>query len=573
MDCFWEGAATPWSPRLGLSASRHTPWSPGVDPLPKRGSSSLESWGECPLFSPHSSSPLPGGPGKRTGPWPKHPRQTPRSPRRECSVSSSRSRESWVGTALQPGSSSLESWRGLVCTSTPHWSPGVDSSAAAAAAAGSLESWLFGACSAQSSSSLESWWWTAFAPAAAPPGSPGVESPLQQQQSSSSSLGVRAWTALQQQQGPPGVFPAWTIPAASSSSLESWPWTCFWPQSSTPWSPGVDCSAPQPRQLPGVPGVDCSAAESSSWSPAWTALQQQQLPGVPGGDCSAGQQQLPGVLALGLLCSSSSSPGVLAWTALQQLPGVLGWAAQPQSSQQLPGVLAWTALAAPAAPWSPGVDCSAAAAAPWSPGVDCLLQQQQLPGVLGWTALQPSSSPPGVLAWTALAAAPLESWHGRSSSEVLPQNPRAGASERRQRRSSSGAWRMRAYLPQPSRRLAGKPPPRKPKRRKVLRADVSCGARRARASLLDQSAQPGAQAENGAEPLHVPSAPAAEEGGQNLQRAGGRFSSLLHLLLDPSVPGALLPTVREFHCWRIHSVMVCATEEPRTQTSRQHDGS
>ncbi|MEQ2314067.1 hypothetical protein AMECASPLE_008295 [Ameca splendens] len=58
--------------------------------------------------------------------------------------------------------------------------------------------------------------------------------------------------------------------------------------------------------------------------------------------------------------------------------------------------------------------------------------------------------------------------------------------------------KMRAYLLQPSRQLAGKPPPRQ-LNREVLRADVSCSGRRARASLPDQSAQPGEQAENGDE--------------------------------------------------------------------------
>ncbi|MED6289796.1 hypothetical protein CHARACLAT_006635 [Characodon lateralis] len=70
---------------------------------------------------------------------------------------------------------------------------------------------------------------------------------------------------------------------------------------------------------------------------------------------------------------------------------------------------------------------------------------------------------------------------------------------------------MRAYLPRPSRRLAGKPPSRQPNHREVLRLDVSCGGRRVRASLPDQNAQTGEQAENGAEPSHAPSSPAAVE--------------------------------------------------------------
>ncbi|KAK5600293.1 hypothetical protein CRENBAI_001379, partial [Crenichthys baileyi] len=71
--------------------------------------------------------------------------------------------------------------------------------------------------------------------------------------------------------------------------------------------------------------------------------------------------------------------------------------------------------------------------------------------------------------------------------------------------------KTRAFLPQPSRRLAGKPPPRQLIHREVLRTDVSCSGKRARGSLPDQSAQPGEQAENGAEPPHAPSAPAAVE--------------------------------------------------------------
>ncbi|KAK5602783.1 hypothetical protein CRENBAI_026688 [Crenichthys baileyi] len=46
--------------------------------------------------------------------------------------------------------------------------------------------------------------------------------------------------------------------------------------------------------------------------------------------------------------------------------------------------------------------------------------------------------------------------------------------------------KMRAYLPQPSRRLAGKPPPRQPNHRKVLHAGVSCGGRRTLASLPNE---------------------------------------------------------------------------------------
>ncbi|KAK5613341.1 hypothetical protein CRENBAI_023515 [Crenichthys baileyi] len=107
------------------------------------------------------------------------------------------------------------------------------------------------------------------------------------------------------------------------------------------------------------------------------------------------------------------------------------------------------------------------------------------------------------------------------------------------------AWEMRAYLPQPLRKLAGKPPPLKPKRRKVLRADISFSGRRARASLPDQSAQPGAQAENGAEPLHIPSAPAAEERAEPPGRSADVSSP------PPSAAGTIGPWRSPTYCPRV----------------------
>ncbi|MEQ2253986.1 hypothetical protein ILYODFUR_038246 [Ilyodon furcidens] len=95
---------------------------------------------------------------------------------------------------------------------------------------------------------------------------------------------------------------------------------------------------------------------------------------------------------------------------------------------------------------------------------------------------------------------------------------------------------------------AGKPPPRQPNHRKVLRADVSCVGRRARASLPDQSAQPEEQAENGAEPPHAPSPPAAVE---RVEPPGRQIPHRFLLL-----PFNLL-FLRGVHGWRKHSVMVC----------------
>ncbi|MEQ2230828.1 hypothetical protein ILYODFUR_033277 [Ilyodon furcidens] len=54
--------------------------------------------------------------------------------------------------------------------------------------------------------------------------------------------------------------------------------------------------------------------------------------------------------------------------------------------------------------------------------------------------------------------------------------------------------------------------------------------------------------------------------GQNFQISMGSDHRLLHLLLNPVIPGALLPTVREVHVRRKHSVRVCV-EDPGMQTS------
>ncbi|MEQ2290462.1 hypothetical protein AMECASPLE_003549 [Ameca splendens] len=80
---------------------------------------------------------------------------------------------------------------------------------------------------------------------------------------------------------------------------------------------------------------------------------------------------------------------------------------------------------------------------------------------------------------------------------------------------------MWAYLLQPSRQLAGKPPPSQPKHRKVLRADVSCGGRKMTFMLpiREQGGNVGADAEGKNSPPelsgtglpHAPSAPAAVE--------------------------------------------------------------
>ncbi|KAK5602951.1 hypothetical protein CRENBAI_017262 [Crenichthys baileyi] len=155
------------------------------------------------------------------------------------------------------------------------------------------------------------------------------------------------------------------------------------------------------------------------------------------------------------------------WTEVQQLSGDMTWTELQQCSgdpvwadlQQVPGVLAWAV-------------------------------QKQLPGVLAWAA---QKQLPGVLAWKV-----------DGTRQVLPQNTELERAKTAwvelQQAWETVLWqaKMRAYLLQPSRQLAGKPPPRQPNR-KVLRADVSCGGMRVRASVPDQNAQPGEQPENGDE--------------------------------------------------------------------------
>ncbi|MED6264061.1 hypothetical protein CHARACLAT_010720 [Characodon lateralis] len=103
--------------------------------------------------------------------------------------------------------------------------------------------------------------------------------------------------------------------------------------------------------------------------------------------------------------------------------------------------------------------------------------------------------------------------------QVLPQNTGLERAKTAwvelQRAWETVPWetKMRAYLSQPSRWLAEKSPPRQPNHRKALCADVSYGS------------------SSGAD-------------GQNLQVSRQIFHRLLHLLLNPSIPGVLLPTVR-----------------------------
>ncbi|KAK5600851.1 hypothetical protein CRENBAI_008658 [Crenichthys baileyi] len=118
-----------------------------------------------------------------------------------------------------------------------------------------------------------------------------------------------------------------------------------------------------------------------------------------------------------------------------------------------------------------------------------------------WRGLLCSSSS-SLESWRGLlcsSSSSLESWRG-SSSGVASEHRAKTAWAEQQRAWETALWqaKMRVYLLQPSRQLAGKPPPRQPNR-KVHRADVSCGGRRVRASVPDKSAKPGEQAENGDE--------------------------------------------------------------------------
>ncbi|MEQ2303210.1 hypothetical protein AMECASPLE_014394 [Ameca splendens] len=92
---------------------------------------------------------------------------------------------------------------------------------------------------------------------------------------------------------------------------------------------------------------------------------------------------------------------------------------------------------------------------------------------------------------------------------VLPQNTKLErvkmAWAELQRAWETLLWQTKTqdYLLQPSGQRAWDPPPSRPKSRKVLRADVSCGGRSTSALLPDLGVQPGEQAENG-----TPSVPA-----------------------------------------------------------------
>ncbi|MEQ2291222.1 hypothetical protein AMECASPLE_011239 [Ameca splendens] len=103
------------------------------------------------------------------------------------------------------------------------------------------------------------------------------------------------------------------------------------------------------------------------------------------------------------------------------------------------------------------------------------------------------------------------------------------------------------------------------------KAPRRCFLRREEDQQLYQGAQPGKQAENGAEPPHAPSAPAVVERAEPPDWPADVSLPPPPLLLNPAIPGAFLPTVHEVHVWRKHSVKCGVTEDLRMQTSRQHD--